>query len=280
MTIKFGNKRFRKSGSGDCLMLKESIMIAAPCPVSWDSMKGDDRARFCTGCSKTVYNLSDLSDAELETFLQDNGFNNCVRLFRRTDGKILTDNCPRALRPMRNKLRLIAQVAAGIIAAFFGLLQGVHAQGQGADNQQNKKKVKWVIPVLKEPYPGAWAAGGPMPRRFSVPADQPIPEGCIEVKGPESSIPAPTCPTAEQPKPPISVPQNGDLTAINMEHKAAESASKGKLLLAQAQYLKAIRIATKQTHSDPKYIATLYEKLNALRKKMGMPSLQQKETSK
>jgi hypothetical protein len=59
-------------------MMKETIMIAAPCPVSWDSMTGDDRSRFCTGCSKTVYNLSDMNDSELEMFLQKNGFNNAM----------------------------------------------------------------------------------------------------------------------------------------------------------------------------------------------------------
>ena len=39
----------------------ENIRVAAPCPVSWDSMKGDDRSRACEQCGLNVYNISGLT---------------------------------------------------------------------------------------------------------------------------------------------------------------------------------------------------------------------------
>ena len=40
------------------------IKIASPCGESWEAMEGDERQRFCKGCSKTVYNLSGMTEEE------------------------------------------------------------------------------------------------------------------------------------------------------------------------------------------------------------------------
>src|SRR5579883_891489 len=112
------------------MALKDLVMIAAPCPVSWETMAGDNRVRFCSGCSKNVYNLSDMSDAELELFLKEKGDDECFRLYRRNDGTIMTDNCPRALRAVRNKYKLALRVAASVLASMFAFVQGVCAQNR------------------------------------------------------------------------------------------------------------------------------------------------------
>lgn len=90
----------------------ERIYIAAPCNASWNSMQGDDRVRFCTGCSKSVYNLSSMTRLEAEAFLKENGIKVCLKFYRRADGTILTENCPVGLRKLRNNCRwLIRSVA-------------------------------------------------------------------------------------------------------------------------------------------------------------------------
>ncbi len=89
--------------------LLDSLILAYPCPIKWDSMKGDERERFCKQCSMKVFNISDLSKSEAESFLQDNLKSEtlCVKFFLRSDGTIKTNNCPRILRPVYDRLKWI-----------------------------------------------------------------------------------------------------------------------------------------------------------------------------
>ncbi len=48
----------------------DSLEIASPCPASWDSMTGDDRARFCGLCRLNVYDLTAMSPGEAEAFVR------------------------------------------------------------------------------------------------------------------------------------------------------------------------------------------------------------------
>jgi hypothetical protein len=98
------------------LNILDDPQIAAPCPASWNAMRGDDRVRFCALCSKNVYNLSGLTTAEAATILAQNGGSACIRLYRRGDGTVLTADCPVGLRrALRRRLRKL--VAAGAMAA-------------------------------------------------------------------------------------------------------------------------------------------------------------------
>ena len=254
--------------------LKDLLLIAAPCPVSWESMKGDDRVRFCSGCSKNVFNLSDMSDIELEHFLQANGANQCVRLFRRSDGKIMTDNCPLAFRAIRNKWRRIVHIASALVAGFCAAAGGVRAQSQGATEQTNpadpkKPAFRWEMP--KEPYPGAWAAGGPRPIR--VPID-PSTENQPKAKPKTTFIPS-NCQPKSPPKSDttLQAPKNGDLSAFNTYSLARASEAAGKMLLAHTQYIEAIQIARKQKQADSAFEKELFLSLNKLRAQMGLPAL-------
>jgi hypothetical protein len=257
--------------------LKDLLLIAAPCPVSWESMKGDDRVRFCSGCSKNVFNLSDMSDLELEQFLQMNGANQCVRLFRRTDGKIMTDNCPRAFRLIRNKWRKFLHIASALVAGVCALTNGVKAQSQGAVDQTKpvdpkKPAFRWEMP--KEPYPGAWAAGGPRPIR--VPID-PSTENEPKPK-PKTTFLPPDCQPKNPPKSDstLQAPKNGDLSAFNMYSLAKKSESAGNMLVAHTQYIEAIQIARKQKQADSAFEKELFLSLNKLRGQMGLPALNAK----
>ena len=76
----------------------DGIGIAAPCSASWDDMKGDDRQRFCRDCKMNVYNLSGMTRQEAEDLVASHETRLCVRFFRRSDGTVLTRDCPVGLR--------------------------------------------------------------------------------------------------------------------------------------------------------------------------------------
>jgi hypothetical protein len=94
----------------------EDVRIAAPCSASWDDMKGDDRVRFCGKCEKNVYNLSAMPRQEAEALLADRA-GICVRLYKRADGTVLTEDCPVGVKRRRRVRLAIATVGGGIMAA-------------------------------------------------------------------------------------------------------------------------------------------------------------------
>ena len=62
--------------------------VEEPCHADWNTMKGDESRRFCSGCRKHVHNLSEMSADEAEALLNSGPV--CVR-FRRDDrGRLIT----------------------------------------------------------------------------------------------------------------------------------------------------------------------------------------------
>jgi hypothetical protein len=81
----------------------QSTVISSPCSVGWENMTGDDTVRFCNQCSLNVYNISDMSDEQAVQILEKRKTSRvCVFMYRDANGTIVTDNCPRSLRPVRN----------------------------------------------------------------------------------------------------------------------------------------------------------------------------------
>ncbi len=112
------------------LPLLDNVAIASPCSASWDKMQGDDRVRFCGDCQKNVYNLSALPRQEAEGLLAAHAKGElCVRLYRREDGTVLTQDCPVGVtRKRRRKLAFgIAGATALTAAAVTSLLQRTSA---------------------------------------------------------------------------------------------------------------------------------------------------------
>jgi len=97
--------------------LLSNVNVAAPCAASWDRMTGDDRARFCSLCQKNVYNLSALTAAEVKALIQEKEGKLCGRFYRRSDGTMLTADCPVGLRNMARRLRALSVAAAGLLFA-------------------------------------------------------------------------------------------------------------------------------------------------------------------
>ena len=97
------------------------VRVASPCPADWDSMVGDERVRFCGQCELNVYNLSAMTKAQAENLIVRTEGRLCVRFYRRTDGSILTQDCPVGLRALRQRMsRIRRAVAAGLLGFFAG----------------------------------------------------------------------------------------------------------------------------------------------------------------
>ncbi|MBX9685443.1 MAG: TonB family protein [Candidatus Obscuribacterales bacterium] len=121
----------------------EQIFIASPCSVGWENMTGDERVRFCGVCSKNVYNTSKMTSNELRALIQDTEGKFCARIYRRSDGTILTDDCPIGLRRLRNAARktlnFAATFAAFLLTALPAFAQNTNAGSKSEADVKNKK---------------------------------------------------------------------------------------------------------------------------------------------
>ena len=96
------------------------IQIASPCPAAWDEMTGDEKVRFCKLCKLNVYNVSEMSREEAESFVTQREGRTCVKFFRRADGTVLTKDCPVGLRALRQRFVRAAAALAGLLVAMVG----------------------------------------------------------------------------------------------------------------------------------------------------------------
>lgn len=101
-------------GKKRALPMLEDIRIASPCPADWNQMVGDHKSRFCGQCEKNVYNLSAMTREEAELLVLSKEGNLCVQLWKRTDGTVITADCPVGLRRKRMKLAAVIAVGSGL----------------------------------------------------------------------------------------------------------------------------------------------------------------------
>jgi hypothetical protein len=103
------------------LPILDGIGVAAPCTADWNAMIGDDRVRHCGACDRDVYNLSGMSRGEAEALIASRVGPLCVRFYRRTDGTVLTADCPVGAECRRHR-RLIIAAAGAATAVTHGAL--------------------------------------------------------------------------------------------------------------------------------------------------------------
>ncbi len=103
---------------GRSISLLDRVQVASPCPIPWNAMRGDERIRFCHACKLTVYNLSAMGREEAEELVRNREGRMCVSFYRRTDGTILTRDCPVGWRRAWQRLaRIVAGFAAACLTA-------------------------------------------------------------------------------------------------------------------------------------------------------------------
>jgi len=126
--------------------------VSSPCPVSWDSMTGDSKIRFCGQCRLNVYNLAEMTREEVSTVVRETGGRLCGRLYVRADRMATVSDCPRGA--FRKRVRRGIMVAAVLVLAGFGGLL------KSAGNQDRSVHPAWVRTVLN------WIDPEPAPREY------------------------------------------------------------------------------------------------------------------
>ena len=100
------------------LDLVNGLDVASPCKVSWNAMKGDDRARLCSLCDKHVYNIAAMTVIEVAKLVKETEGEFCGRLYRRRDGTVLTADCPIGAKAFSSG-RLHRVLTYGVLAIGF-----------------------------------------------------------------------------------------------------------------------------------------------------------------
>jgi len=100
-------------------------------------MPGTDRVRHCSQCGKNVYSLSAMTRREAEKLLRETEGSLCMRLYRRADGTVLTENCPAGLRAIGAR---VSRWAGAAISAAMALSTATLPLVQIASGQEQKSE--------------------------------------------------------------------------------------------------------------------------------------------
>jgi hypothetical protein len=104
----------------------DRIEIPTPCSVPWDSMHGDQRVRHCASCRKNVYNISEMTRAQALQLMASRE-PVCLRIYRRPDGTVVTNDCWSRLRAARRRwmwafVAMLANIRwVRLVAMFVGI---------------------------------------------------------------------------------------------------------------------------------------------------------------
>lgn len=101
-----------------------NLRVASPCSVGWETMSGDERTRHCQLCNLSVYNISALTDREACDLVTKKEGRLCVRFYRRSDGTVLTADCPVGIRALRKKAARVATAAFATVLGLFSISYG------------------------------------------------------------------------------------------------------------------------------------------------------------
>jgi hypothetical protein len=221
----------------------DNLYLASPCSVPWDSMQGDDRSRVCGGCTRNVYNISDMTKSEAEKFLRCNGTNECMIFYRRQDGTILTDDCPVALRKIRDRYRLMMKCATAAIAFLLALPSSV-AQNM-TNNQKNLTRTAGkpsVLPhtrVIPNPAGGVRVLGESV---ISPPVPMPGAPAVIAPADPKAIVPGQVHSTQPIQQVKLHAEKNQYLNtkAYEFFKKGEEAVAKSEASLAEFYFEKAL----------------------------------------
>lgn len=113
------------------LRLIDRVKIAAPCPMKWEDMAGDDKRRFCHHCQLHVHNFSAMTEDEAENLLREHFGSQlekpearlCGGWYKRADGTALLQDCPVGLGIKRRvKSAVVALATLSGVTVILGLL--------------------------------------------------------------------------------------------------------------------------------------------------------------
>ncbi len=128
-------------------MAELEIRIAKPCNQSWTAMKGDERVRFCGACKTNVFNISEMTRDEVEELIRKTNGVFCARLYRRTDSRVMTKDCPKGVAAYKRK-RAFVLASAGAAMAYGGQLLMTPTMGKRASPLMGDARATHSEPVM------------------------------------------------------------------------------------------------------------------------------------
>jgi hypothetical protein len=157
------------------------LRIASPCTTSWEDMAGDDRSRFCSECKLNVYNIAAMTQAQAEALITEKEGRLCARIYQRSDGTIITRDCPVGLARMRraawwtlSKVAAVLAMAAGGAAWAMSYANPYREYARLASIQPLNSLTRWLSEPMATPTSGAIVFGGmcapPLPPMPLAPA--------------------------------------------------------------------------------------------------------------
>jgi hypothetical protein len=238
----------------------DRVMIAAPCSQSWEGMEGTENIRFCQGCEKNVYNISAMTRMEAEKFLLENGTTPCVRFYRRSDGTLITDNCPVALRGIRDRFKNLSKLVAG----FATLILGIPAAGAQDATNIYDGEMSMGDPVVSKPATPPKVAPLPLRGQMMV---SPIDQSGNANKGPSSGLDGPPASKAAVK---LHAKVSADRKALELYTLAQNNQASGKTLVALSYYRQALAAMNKKC--DWKFKEMVERDMKALEQKESLQS--------
>jgi hypothetical protein len=139
-----------------------SIQIASPCHASWEAMEGDSQVRHCGDCKLNVYDISEMSREEATMLIREREGRLCVRLHVRSDGTVITRDCPTGLRAARRKAALALAHAFVLV---LGLLSITSRPGRASSG---------LTQLASQFRDANWRANLPLPMRVSLDLIDPL----------------------------------------------------------------------------------------------------------
>ena len=140
------------------------ISVASPCTAPWEAMSGDDTTRFCGQCAQYVYNLSEMTQMEAEALVMEHEGKMCVRFYKRSDGTMMTKDCPVGWRAVKRRMAIIGGAAAAVFAAMFGMLTfGAFAASVRGNGRGGVEVVNPITRLREILFPPAVCVMGEMP---------------------------------------------------------------------------------------------------------------------
>ena len=150
-------KSIRRTSS---LINIHDIRVASPCSMPWQAMTGSDQVRHCAECQLNVYNLSAMTEKEIQRLIAERAEQGlCVRFYRRADGTMLTKDCPQGLKRLTKRVsRLGAAILSALVSMNYAIAK-TKAQPQACQRVQTSEASANLVVVITDPdgavVPGA-----------------------------------------------------------------------------------------------------------------------------
>lgn len=120
----------------------DSIEVKTPCSEDWDEMRGNEKIRFCSHCSKSVNNISAMTRKQAMRIVRASNGEICVRYAK----------SPKTNAPVfAGKLYQISRragIAAGVLGASLSLSALTYAQTEISDANVNRQTLE-ALPQVK-----------------------------------------------------------------------------------------------------------------------------------